>query len=356
MAVGLYIGSTIGFAGKNLILLSIGLKLQREGYKVGFIKPVGFNPSPVDGGILDKDALFIKEVLGVDDPLEMINPVVITHDIQMEIFTKGGKDFRSEIKKAYEYISKDKDIVLICGSGSYLYMGKYCGISGIDITELLDVKAILVDRFFKEFLYDYVIAAKQFLGENLLGAVLNGVPENKLNIANELITPLLDRNGIDVLGIIPEDPFLKAIKVSEIAERLGGNVIVSSTDSDISVESFLIGTMQVENFMIHFKKRKNSAVIVGGDRSDIQLVAIESGCPCLILTGNLYPNDIILTRAEVLKVPIIVVREDTYTVAKMMENILSSIKLRDMEKVNHGFKLVDSNLNWSKIVKSLELK
>ena len=81
------------------------------------------------------------------------------------------------------------------------------------------------------------------------------------------------------------------------------------------VENFLIGTMQVENFMTHFRKHKNSAVIVGGDRSDVQLVALEGNCPCLVLTGNLYPNDIILTRSEVLSIPIVVVRDDTFTVA-----------------------------------------
>ena len=52
------------------------------------------------------------------------------------------------------------------------------------------------------------------------------------------------------------------------------------------VENFLIGTMQVENFLTHFKKHRNSAVIVGGDRSDVQLVALEGDCPCLILTGT----------------------------------------------------------------------
>jgi BioD-like phosphotransacetylase family protein len=107
-----------------------------------------------------------------------------------------------------------------------------------------------------------------------------------------------------------------------------------------------IGTMQVENFMTHFRKNKNSAIIVGGDRSDVQLVALEGDCPCLVLTGNLYPNDIILTRSEVLEIPIIMVREDTYTVAKRMETILSRHKLRDVIKIRQGAQLVSSSIDF----------
>ncbi len=122
------------------------------------------------------------------------------------------------------------------------------------------------------------------------------------------------------------------------------------------VESFLIGTMQVENFLTHFRKNKNAAVIVGGDRSDVQLVALEGDSPCLVLTGNLYPNDIILTRSEVLEIPIIVVRDDTFSVAKKMETILQRHKLRDIIKIKQGAQLVSSNIDFEFIKKGIGLK
>ena len=161
--------------------------------------------------------------------------------------------------------------------------------------------------------------------------------------------------GVDVLGVIASDPIMSAIKVSDLAERLGGKIISAHHKADRVVENFLIGTMQVENFLTHFMRHKNSAIIVGGDRSDVQLVALEGSCPCLILTGNLYPNDIILTRSEVLQTPIIMVREDTFSVAKKMENILSRHKLRDMIKVNHGVQLVGAALNFELLKDKLGL-
>jgi len=94
---------------------------------------------------------------------------------------------------------------------------------------------------------------------------------------------------------------------------------------------------------------------VGGDRSDVQLVALEGDSPCLVLTGNLYPNDIILTRSEVLEIPIIVVRDDTFSVAKKMEAILQRHKLRDIIKIKQGAQLVSSNIDFERIKKGLGL-
>jgi hypothetical protein len=55
------------------------------------------------------------------------------------------------------------------------------------------------------------------------------------------------------------------------------------------------------------------------------------------------------------EVPIIVVREDTYTIAKKMENILESIKLRDQVKIEHGYQILDSLLDWETIKKEMSL-
>jgi len=85
----------------------------------------------------------------------------------------------------------------------------------------------------------------------------------------------------------------------------------------------------------------------------VQLVALEGDCPCLVLTGNLYPNDIILTRSEVLETPIIMVREDTYSVAKKMETILSRHKLRDAIKIRQGADLVAKRLDFAAIRQGL---
>ncbi|MDP3428952.1 MAG: phosphotransacetylase family protein [Desulfomicrobium sp.] len=343
--VGIYVGATSGYSGKNMIAMGIGLKLQKEGYRVGYMKPVGALPQEKNGVLGDADAFFVQDILGLSEDPALVTPVVVDQDFKMKAFTGKSEDLMPRIKSAYEQISKDKDITIVAGSGS-MYSGKYCGVDGVSVVKALGIKAMIIDRYVKELNYDYLIAMKELLGNQLLGVLLNDIPPVFKEELDSLLHPFMESKGIKVLGKIPSDPLMGAIKVADLADRLGGKIITAQDKSERVVENFLIGTMQVENFMTHFRKSKKSAIIVGGDRSDVQLVALEGQCQCLVLTGNLYPNDIIMTRAEVLEVPIVVVRDDTFTVAKKMEAILSRHKLRDVIKIQHGSQLVSSIIDF----------
>jgi len=352
---GIYIGSTSGYSGKNMVVMGLGLKFQKEGYQVGYYKPVGAMPKEVAGKLGDDDANFVQGVLGLEEDPTEVTPVVVTQDFKVKAFSGQCGDLMTKIGTGYQKLSKGKDVTLVAGSGS-MYSGKYCGVDGVDVVKKLDIPAIVIDRFQKELNYDYLVILKEALGDHLMGVVLNDITPNFMDEVDSLIVPFLERSGVKVLGVIPKDPLMGAIKVADLAEKLGGKVISAQHKAERIVESFLIGTMQVENFLTHFRKNKNAAVIVGGDRSDVQLVALEGDSPCLVLTGNLYPNDIILTRSEVLEIPIIVVRDDTFSVAKKMETILQRHKLRDIIKIKQGAQLVSSNIDFEYIKKGLGLK
>ena len=350
--VGLYIGATSSFAGKNMVTLGLGLKLQQEGYNLGYMKPVGALPRKQDGSVGDDDAFFIQDVLSLKADPGLVTPVVVDHDFKVKAFSGQCGDLMGDIKQAYTTLGRDKDLMLVAGSGS-MYSGKYCNVDGVTLTRELGLKVVVIDRYKKELNYDTLVVLREVLGERMLGVVLNDIPPAFMDELQKLIIPFLERSGVKVLGVIQNDPLMSAIKVGDLAEKLGGKLLTAQEQSDRVVENFLIGTMQVENFMTHFRRSKSSAIIVGGDRSDVQLVALEGKCQCLVLTGNLYPNDIILTRAEVLEVPIVVVREDTYSVAKRMEAILSRHKLRDVVKIKQGLQLVSQAVDLESLKKGL---
>ena len=73
---GLHIGSTGGCAGKTLLALALGQSFERQGRRIGFIKPVDAPPPrPGDPDILD--SAFVRESLGLSDPLSRMSPVVL---------------------------------------------------------------------------------------------------------------------------------------------------------------------------------------------------------------------------------------------------------------------------------------
>jgi BioD-like phosphotransacetylase family protein len=83
------------------------------------------------------------------------------------------------------------------------------------------------------------------------------------------------------------------------------------------------------------------------------LSAIESGSVCLILTGDLYPGEIILSVAEQKNIPMLVVREDTYSVAKKLEKLSVRLRLRDKGKVERGMHIVTEHVNFPLLYKKM---
>ncbi len=355
MSRGLYIGSTQSYSGKNMLTMGLGLRFQKEGLRCGYMKPVGSLPTEQAGESGDEDAFFMQEVMGLNDAPGLVTPVLVTQDFKIRAFSGQVEERMPAIVSAYKTLSEERDLMLVSGTG-HLLSGRYCGLDGLRIVKELGLKAVIVDRLRQEVNYDMLLNFKEQLGDNMLGAVLNDIPPSFMTEIDSVIRPFLERSGIPVLGIIPRDPLMGSIRARELAARLGGRLVAAQGQADGMVENFLIGTMQVENFMTYFRRHHNSAVIVGGDRADVQLVAIEGNCPCIVLTGNLFPNDIILSRADTLQVPIVMVREDTYTVAKKMEALLNRHKMRDVMKIRQGTQLVSNSLNFQAIRSGLGLQ
>src|SRR4030065_538634 len=191
------------------------------------------------------------------------------------------------------------------------------------------------------------------LKDHFIGVIFNKVTHEYKQGIDDYIVPFLKRTGVDIIGILPQDPLVGSITVEELNEMLGGKVLCCHDRLSNLVERFLIGAMQVDRATEYFKRTKNNAVIVGGDRADIQLSAIESGTECLVLTGELYPSEVIVSRAEQKNIPIIVIRDDTYTVAKKVERLSVRLRLRDKAKVAHGTELVMKNVNFPLLYKHL---
>ena len=63
--VGIYVGGTSAYCGKHTIAMSLAVTLQEQGYRIGYMKPVGTLPLEKDGKTGDEDAFFMQEVLGL---------------------------------------------------------------------------------------------------------------------------------------------------------------------------------------------------------------------------------------------------------------------------------------------------
>lgn len=350
--ISLYVGSTSGYSGKSLVSMGVGLRLKKDGLRVGYFKPVGILPIKVENILTDKDAWFIYRVFELKDNIAEISPVVLTQELTVRAYLKDMRGLLRKIERSFQQLSQDKDIMIVGGSGS-IYSWSVLGVSGLKVIKRLNAKVLLVVKYEGEFCVDYILQAKKDLGDHFIGVIFNKVTHEFRQSVDDYIVPFLKRRGIDVIGILPHDPLVGSITVEELNEMLGGKVLCCHDRLNNLIERFLIGAMQVDRATEYFKMTKNNAVIVGGDRADIQLSAIESGTECLVLTGELYPSELIVSRAEQKNIPIIVIRDDTYTVAKKVERLSVRLRLRDKAKVAHGTELVMKNVNFPLLYKHL---
>ena len=73
----IYITSIERYSGKTAFCLAFGKRLQNEGKKVGYLKPVSLQPWFIDGHIADEDAEFVKNVLGLHNDVWDLSPIVL---------------------------------------------------------------------------------------------------------------------------------------------------------------------------------------------------------------------------------------------------------------------------------------
>jgi BioD-like phosphotransacetylase family protein len=343
---GIYIASTTANAGKSLLAFSLGVLLQRAGKSVGYMKPVGRNPRRVDDADVDTDALVAQEVLGQKLPPALLSPVMLPENLHALTMLERGDPHAPmrRIRDAFDRVSAGKDITLVSGCGPFPSTGRVLNADGLSIIRDLNLKLLFVERYSGSINFDQLLLLRDILASSLLGVALNDVAENDMRDVENLLVPWLTARGLPVLGVIGHEPGLSIIRIMDLARGLGGRVVAGNAQNAGSVEGFLIGTMQVDNFMLRLRRKPGSAVIVGGDRTDLQLAALHAGSPCIIMTGNIRPADLILKQAQEKGVTLVTVREDTYAVAQAMTRILRSKKIRELPQIRLAVARLEKSL------------
>jgi hypothetical protein len=312
------------------------------------MKPIGGNVVDVNGNFTDMDTRYVKEVLGLTEKNKDITPLLVTETFLLDTLKGGECKYSREIKETFEKAEKGKDILLIEDFGeictSFIF-----DLSPSKLAELTNSKILLIVNY-SEFIIGRILAYTSLIErEKMIGVVINDVPREKIDRIGDYTIPYLEDRGIKTLGFLPRDEFLRMITPEEIAEELGGTIICGGEGSKEPIYNFIIGAMSYENALKYFRKMQDKAVITGGDRAEIQVAALETPTKALILTGNLYPNPVIMAKAEERKVPIIILSDDTFTVVQKVEDLMNKVRLKDKRKIERITRLIRENINLKKL-------
>jgi BioD-like phosphotransacetylase family protein len=353
----LYVTSMEPYSGKTAVCLALAKQLQGRGKSVGYLKPVSTQPwRTPEGRLVDEDTAFVRRTLGLEAELVPDSPVIVTPDaLRDRLKQPRTGDMMQRLQDIAQTSAQQVDLLLLEG-GASLREGYAMDLSNLRIAEAFGAPVLVLIRCHREMqILDDALAARYRLGDQLLGVILNHVPEETEPFLERDARPFLEKEGIVLLGAIPQRPKLSALSIGELCDLLGAEVLSEQYDPELLVETFTVGAMTADAALSRFRRQQNKAVITGGDRSDIQLAALETSTIALILTGNLQPSPLIVQQADSLGVPVLLIPSSTMEAVDRIEQAYSRTRLGQPEKLEAFMQLMEQYVDSQAIFGGLGL-
>ncbi|MBW4562515.1 MAG: phosphotransacetylase family protein [Mojavia pulchra JT2-VF2] len=350
----LLIGSTETYSGKSATVLGLSYQLQQKGLDINYGKPLGTCLNVSGGSVVEEDVQLITHSLNL--PESRIVPTMLALDevsVQKRLCGEDKTNYQQSLLQQYLQMPQG-DLVLLEGAGD-LEEGKLFDLSLLQVAEVLDATVLLVARYKSLLSVEALLSAKERVGDRLIGAVINDIPTEQLETVADVLRPFLEQQGIPVLAMLPKSDLLRSVSVGELVKQLNAEVLCRSDRLDLMVESLAIGAMNVNAAVKYFRKRRNMAVVTGGDRVEIQQAALETSTQCLILTGQLPPPPFILSRAEELEIPILSVDLDTLTTVEIVDRTFGQVRVHEPIKVQCIRQLMSEHFDLERLLSKLGL-
>lgn len=355
--ISLYVTSAEHFSGKTAVCLGLGKRLQTDGFKVGYIKPLSLQPWMAGERVADEDAAFVIDILGLQAKPWELSPVVVTPAFLRErLGSEAEINLMEQVKAACAKAGAEQDVLLLEGGGS-LREGYVVGLPTPQVAAAVSSEVLMIVRYQDDVnVLDDALASQARLGETLAGVLINRVPNQAMGYVTHTVMPYLERHGIPVLGILPEVRSLAALTVGELVEILGAEVLTKYFRPQSMVQNLTVGAMTADAALSRFRQHSHKAVITGGDRTDIQLAALETSTTCLILTGNLQPSPLVIKQAEEFGVSVLLVPANTMETIEQIERVYGKTRLGQPAKLRQFQTLMNEHVNFTRIYEMIGLR
>ncbi|MFP3952110.1 MAG: phosphotransacetylase family protein [Candidatus Bathyarchaeia archaeon] len=352
MSYPIFVSGT-AFSGKTALCLGMFGKFQEMSLKVGYFKPVGQVQKVVEGKPCDPDVVLMKEIMGLEDEIDVLCPVVLDRRYLDDVPRDCNK-MKEKINNSYEALTDDKDVLLIESAPRPEFLS-CCGLDVGNLAKQFNAKILFSVRGNDDSVAEKSLLYKEFItnrGGKMLGVILNFVPYQQLERMKGIISPLLEKYNLNVLGIIPDERELTLPTVEDVRNVLDAEVLAGEDKLDDLVDNYLVGAMTPESALSWLRRSVGKAFITGGDRTDLILTALEANPSAIILTGNIYPSVRVLMTAQEKDIPVLLVSDDTYSTVSKLDLLDGRIvpSPTSTKKIQLTQKVIGEYVDWKKIL------
>jgi BioD-like phosphotransacetylase family protein len=347
----LFLAATGQNRGKTTTSLGLLDLLLGTGLRSGFMKPVGTRTIvDPDGTPADEDAVLMRTVFDLPDPLAAMSPVHIPRGFtKAYIAGEVGEDLGATIAAAHAGFRDSKDVLLVEGTG-HAGVGAVIGLSNAVVAAMLGAPAVIVSEGgVGRPIDEIVLNASHFAahGVPVAGAIVNKVDVDAQPGIAGVLERGLARHGIPLLGVIPYRPILSNPTLSLILEGTGAELIEPGPDLDLVIGGITVAAMEPHHVLQHVHGRR--IVIVPGDREDV-IVALarahraemrrpavmrgelELSAVGFVLSGY-RPRPAVVDEIRRAELFACFLDEETYLVASDVHDLLVKTHAADREKI-----------------------
>ncbi|MBI4432279.1 MAG: dethiobiotin synthase [Candidatus Omnitrophica bacterium] len=195
----LFIAGTDTGVGKTVVAGAMAAALRLKGVRVGVMKPVSC------GGL--EDVWFLKKCAGVDDPLELLNPIALKSPLSPNVAARIEKTKiePQKIKKAHDILKKKYEALVIEGCGGLL-VPIQDDLLVVDLIPMLKADALLVSRSGLGAINHSLLSIEALRRRKikLLGVIFNRLSGGELSIPEKTNPQVVaEIGGIESWGTFP---------------------------------------------------------------------------------------------------------------------------------------------------------
>ena len=243
----------------------------------------------------------------------------------------------ADAKILIEKYNGEDQIAIIEGSSEISAEEHAKFLSGVDASILIVTTADINKA-------EKVVPVAEKLSNKLKGVIINGVSMYQGTYVSEVLGPFYENANISVLGTVPEQRILLSLSVNQIADKLKGRFLSKNGDTESLVESFMGGGFGMVPGQYSFSTRTGKAVIVRGDRPDVQMSALQTDMNVFIMTCGLEPTEYVQYESAEEKVPIIVVDTNTLDTMESVSELQASAQFDHVKKLKHSSHIIKGNV------------
>ncbi|MFH1777761.1 MAG: AAA family ATPase [Candidatus Omnitrophota bacterium] len=365
MVKKIFIAATRQNDGKTTVALGLIRALKRKYPRIGFIKPVGQRYLIEEGYKVDEDSVLIDKTANVKCRLKDMSPIAVEKGFTEKYILRPEPDkLVKNIEASYKKVAKNKDLVIIEGTG-HAGVGSVFDLSNARVAKVLGAKIILISsggigRPIDEIMLNMSLFIKEEV--EVLGVIINKVHRKKFKKVNRLVRLGLKRKGIKVLGVMPYYPVLHKPTIAQILQETNARLLHGRIHLEHMISRVIVAAMMPHEALEYIEE--NSLVITPGDRADIILSIITAHLlgknkggvriAGIILTGGIIPHHTVMRLLKKTNVPVLLLTQDTYTVASKIHDLTIKIRPADEEKTKTIIKMVKNYVDVREIVRQIE--